>query len=155
MQKNGKFTKEKLMDICVEASLQPLCWNESRSFTLFLYKLEFLIINPIFNIWLRQVPKHNLARTIQVSAMKPLVGIISVYLGSDSLFVNKYQDISPTEQDCVGNTYDVDEVSPNISYGDYQNQVSAVISRISPLLFYQITRPKPRIILMFSLIISR
>ena len=76
---------------------------------------------------------------IQVSEMEPLVGILLVYLGSDSLFINKYQDISPTKKDCVGNTNDANEVSPDISYGDYQNQVFAVISGISPLHFYQIT----------------
>ena len=56
--------------------------------------------------------------------------------GSNPLLVKKTQDIGPTKQDSVDNAYDADEVSPEISYGDYKNQVSIVMSRISLLQYY-------------------
>ena len=44
-----------------------------------------------------------------------------------SLYDNKSQDINPTEQSLVGNTYEVDAVSVGISLmGNYQNQVFVV-----------------------------
>ena len=62
-----------------------------------------------------------------------LVRLISVDTGLDPLFVNKTQDIVPIEKDSIENTYDIDEVSPEISYRDFQNQVSVVMSGISLL----------------------
>ena len=48
-----------------------------------------------------------------------MLDYFSIDPGSNPLFINKTQDIVPADKNYVGNTCDVDEVSPEISYGDY------------------------------------
>ena len=86
---------------------------------------------------------------------EPFVGLTFGRPKFKPSIVNKTEDTILTEQDSIDNTYDADEVSPKISYGDFQNQVSAIMSGISLLKYYQVTRPELRIILLFSFIHSR
>ena len=52
------------MNICIQLSLQPLCWDHPRAFTFFPCKLQCLKIHPILNFWIPRVSQYIPTRII-------------------------------------------------------------------------------------------